>query len=48
METRGRTLEEMARVFGIETGLAERSGVKAASHTEPAEENVEQVGVSDR
>lgn len=28
VETRGRTLEEMSRLFGIESGLAQRSGIE--------------------
>lgn len=27
VETRGRTLEEMARLFGVESQLAQRSGI---------------------
>jgi len=49
VETRGRTLEEMSRLFGIESRLAERSGVKPASDAkDPSEEHVEDLGSSSR
>ncbi|KAF2243376.1 hypothetical protein BU26DRAFT_116964 [Trematosphaeria pertusa] len=40
VETKGRTLEEMSRLFGIESSLAERSGneVKEASKAAGAEQ----------
>lgn len=41
VETRGRTLEEMSRLFGIESRLAERSGIK------PVHDHVEDVGTSE-
>lgn len=41
VETRGRTLEEMSRLFGIESRLAERSGVKL-----PTEERIEDTHAS--
>ncbi|KAJ5278710.1 Sugar transporter [Penicillium angulare] len=49
VETRGRTLEEMSRLFGIESRLAERSGVKPTPQNKAAaEEHVEDVGISSR
>lgn len=41
VETRGRTLEEMSRLFGIESSLAERSGIKLAT-----EEHIEDTHAS--
>jgi hypothetical protein len=49
VETRGRTLEEMSHLFGIESRLAERSGVKpATAGKDPTEEHVEHLGSSSR
>lgn len=49
VETRGRTLEEMSRLFGIESRLAERNGIKPASTAkDPTEEHVEDLGTSSR
>jgi hypothetical protein len=48
VETKGRTLEEMSRLFGIEEKLAVRSGIDPASayevkHADVVQEQVEQV-----
>jgi hypothetical protein len=48
VETRGRTLEEMSRLFGIEEKLAVRSGINPASalqarNKEVVQERVEEV-----
>ncbi|KAJ5121742.1 Sugar transporter [Penicillium atrosanguineum] len=44
VETRGRTLEEMSQLFGIERQLAERSGVKPSSTCEASDdEHVEHI-----
>lgn len=48
VETRGRTLEEMSRLFGIENHLTERSGMKPAAAKVSLEEHVEHVGESER
>ncbi|KAJ5697140.1 Sugar transporter [Penicillium malachiteum] len=52
VETRGRTLEEMSRLFGIESRLAERSGVKPmapdATVDDYLEDNEHEVGPSSR
>ena len=49
VETKGRTLEEMSRLFGIERRLAERSGVKATVASKgDAEKHVEDIGGSSR
>lgn len=49
VETRGRTLEEMSRLFGIEGSLAERSGLNPARAGKVfTEERVDDIGVSDR
>lgn len=47
VETRGRTLEEMSRLFGIESRLAERVGIKPGEVNKTSvEEHVEDVGPS--
>ncbi|KAJ5115492.1 Sugar transporter [Penicillium alfredii] len=47
--TRGRMLEEMSPVFGIESQLAERSGVKPThAGQDRMEEHVENVGVAEQ
>ncbi|CAG8299672.1 unnamed protein product [Penicillium salamii] len=49
VETRGRTLEEMSRLFGIESRLAEQSGLKSSpGRKDPTEEHVEDLGTSSR
>jgi hypothetical protein len=47
VETRGRTLEEMSRLFGIESQLAERVGIKTTPE-DPTEEHIEDMGSSSR
>lgn len=42
VETKGRTLEEMSRLFGIETSLAERDRVKPTGISSP-QESIEDV-----
>ncbi|OGE55226.1 hypothetical protein PENARI_c004G03686 [Penicillium arizonense] len=44
VETRGRTLEEMSRLFGIESHLAERVGIKTTPAKDPTEEHIEDMG----
>lgn len=46
VETRGRTLEEMSRLFGIEDRLAARSGFEYDPAKGVAEERIEEVGRS--
>lgn len=48
VETRGRTLEEMSRLFGIESHLAERVGIKTTPAKDPTEEHIEDMGSSSR
>ncbi|CAG7917936.1 unnamed protein product [Penicillium olsonii] len=49
VETRGRSLEEMSRLFGIETRLAQQSGLKPSpGGKDPTEEHVEDLGSSSR